>query len=455
MSTSKTQVSKSQSSQPQSSQTQSQSAKKRSVQNPLAPAQDANTEQLQQELTDLLAKLVSIESTDPGAYEQDIAHYIYSWLHERIALAGNFASAIVLDMLEVMPSRPCVRIRIPSATELNAQGSTAAAANNTPADLTFLCHMDTVREGAGWNPETPAFTPTIRDGALYGRGSCDMKAGLTVALIAIAQTLEHIGCTHQLPKKSLALICTCDEEDVMRGSEACIAAGWLGARGWVMDLEPTSGSARGSHKGRTWFEVCVEGITAHASTPWAGADAIAGAATLITELRAAVMALPTHAELGTSTITFGQIKGGYSPYVVPDSCTFTVDLRLVPPSSTALAQTLIARAASTAEKNVPGIHVHTTCTGDRPPIEFPQNSELFSALAAAHQTALGAPLERDVFTGYTDTAVVAGQCGNPECLSFGPGNLELAHKPNEHVDLSDLVRVSHVVHALIVREILG
>lgn len=421
----------------------------------LSPAQDNEAEKLQQQLTSLLAKLVSIESTDPGTYEGAIAHYIHQWLQERLVLAGPFACAMVLDTLEVMPSRPCVRIRIPSAHELDSHGHTAPAAQNTPANLTFLCHMDTVREGSGWDANTPAFTPTIQDGKLYGRGSCDMKAGLAVALLGIAQTLDHIGKSDKLPQKSLALICTCDEEDIMRGSEACISQGWLSERGWVMDLEPTSGSARGSHKGRTWFEITVEGTTAHASTPWAGADAIAGAANLITELRASVLALPHHPELGASTITFGQIQGGYSPYVVPDSCTFTVDLRLVPPATTELAKSLIAQAASAAEKNVPGIKVHTTCTGDRPPIEFPQNSELFAALDAAHRSALGAPLTRDVFTGYTDTAVVAGQCKNPECLSFGPGNLELAHKPNEHVAISDLVRVSHVIHALIVREILA
>lgn len=54
----------------------------------------------------------------------------------------------------------------------------------------------------------------------------------------------------------------------MRGVERVIAAGWVGEKGWVLDAEPTNNRIRGSHKGRTWFKITVNGITAHASTPW-------------------------------------------------------------------------------------------------------------------------------------------------------------------------------------------
>ncbi|WP_202944328.1 M20/M25/M40 family metallo-hydrolase [Loigolactobacillus coryniformis] len=50
-----------------------------------------------------------------------------------------------------------------------------------------------------------------------------------------------------------------------------------------------------------------------------------------------------------------------------------------------------------------------------------------------------------MFTGYTDTAVIAGQLNNHNCLSYGPGNLELAHKPDEYVDLADIARCYQVL----------
>lgn len=102
------------------------------------------------------------------------------------------------------------------------------------------------------------------------------------------------------------------------GVEAAIKAGWVGATDWVLDTEPTDAQIQVAHKGRTWFELTMQGVTAHASQPWKGADAIAAMAEAICRIRAAIEAQPEHAELGRSTVTFGQIEGGYRPNVVPD-----------------------------------------------------------------------------------------------------------------------------------------
>lgn len=390
----------------------------------------------------LTAKLVGIDSTDPGAFEAEIEHFLYSWLQQRIPLAGSLADRITLQELEVTPGRTCLRIFIPSETD-------DATADQAPADLTLMGHMDTVRIGDGWSEDTPALTPTIQGTRLYGRGSCDMKSGLASALCAIEHALIQIGHTKRLPQHSLALIGTVDEEDIMRGSEAAIAKGWLGHDGWVLDHEPTSGTIRGAHKGRTWYNVHIQGITAHASTPEQGADAIAAMACFIECLRTRFATLPTHAALGHSTLVFGQVKGGYSPYVVPDTCDLTIDMRLVPPASTVLADTFVQEALSAAEKSVPGVKGSFVCTGDRPPIEAHEDSGLLLAMKRACKDAGYGELGEQVFTGYTDTAVVAGQCNNPNCFSYGPGELELAHKPNEYVETADIYRVCDVLTALI------
>lgn len=52
--------------------------------------------------------------------------------------------------------------------------------------------MDTVRVGAGWRDGTPALSPTLRDGELVGRGSCDMKGGLACALLAFSDALAEV-----------------------------------------------------------------------------------------------------------------------------------------------------------------------------------------------------------------------------------------------------------------------
>ena len=236
----------------------------------------------------------------------------------------------------------------------------------------------------------------------------------------------------------------------MRGVERVIAAGWVGEKGWVLDAEPTNNRIRGSHKGRTWFKITANGITAHASTPWEGADAIAAMAIVINEIRTSVGSLPTHPELGRSTVTFGQVTGGYQPYVVPDRAELWIDMRLVPPAHTASAEKIVQAALLKAEMQIPGVHAHYDITGNRSPVVLPAESELLATLRSCAE-ACKTPADLDIFTGYTDTAVIASACGNPECLSYGPGELERAHKPNEYVPVADLERVYHVFKELTAR----
>ena len=392
------------------------------------------------EAEDLLAQLVGIESTAPGAYEGDVEAFVRGWLQDRIAAAP--AARATLQEVEALPGRTCLRATIP------ATSGPAAGMVSGPSDLTLICHLDTVVVGAGWDDATPPFGAAVRGGSLYGRGACDMKGGLACAMLAFADALAEVQRDGALPRRSLSLVCTVDEEDLMRGVEACIRADWLGGTGWVLDTAPTAGLARGSHKGRTWFRLTMHGRTAHASTPWQGADAIAAMAEAVCRVRAAVGGLPSHPELGDSTVTFGRVEGGYSPYVVPDECTVTIDLRLAPPTGTQEAELLVRQAADEAERAVPGTRASLCCTGSRPPVELDPDSPLLAALGVASQEAWGERPGVGVFTGYTDSAVVAATCGNPTCLSYGPGSLEVAHKPNEHVPLEDLARVRAVLSRL-------
>ena len=314
--------------------------------------------------------------------------------------------------------------------------------------LVYICHMDTVTLGDGWDADTPPLGATVRDDKLYGRGACDMKGGLACAIAALVHTLERIAAKGALPHRGFSLICSVDEEDFMRGSEAAIDAGWIGSREWVLDTEPTDGQIQVAHKGRTWFEIEMAGVTAHASQPWKGADAVAAMAEVVCSLRRAFAALPLHKELGPSTITFGQIEGGYRPYVVPDHAKVWVDMRLTPPTDTAAAINMVEHAIAAAEAAVPGCHGSYTVTGDRPAIERDPSSPLLAALKRAADDTTDADTTVSFFTGYTDTAVIAGKTGNRNCMSYGPGSLALAHKPNEYVPHADIVRCQNALIAL-------
>ena len=344
----------------------------------------------------LAQELVRIDSSDPGAYENEIERYIKGLIESQIAVLDCPAlDAVQVEELEVLPGRRNLMVTVPGLSD--------------EPRLVFICHMDTVTLGDGWGADIPPLGATVRDDKLYGRGACDMKGGLACAIAALVHTIERVAACGVRPRRGFSLICSVDEEDFMRGSEAAIDAGWVGSREWVLDTEPTDGQIQVAHKGRTWFEIEMAGVTAHA---------------------------------------FGQIEGGYRPYVVPDHAKVWVDMRLTPPTDTAAATDMVERAIAAAEAAVPGCHGSYTVTGDRPAIERDPGSPLLATLKHAADNVTGADTAVGFFTGYTDTAVIAGKTGNRNCMSYGPGSLALAHKPNEYVPHADIVRCQQVLVAL-------
>ena len=384
---------------------------------------------------ELAGQLVQIDSSDPGAYEGQIEQWIYEWFTKEIEeKAGALKNQIELVQREVMPGRFNLMARIPGREQAPA-----------PA-LVYICHMDTVMLGEGWEEETPALGAVVKEGRLYGRGACDMKSGLACAMSAFSDMVELTGSTGELPARPFVFIGTVDEEDFMRGVESAIRDGWVGREDWILDTEPTDGQIQVAHKGRTWFELTIQGITAHASNPWKGADAIAAMAEAVSHIRKAIGNCPSHEDLGMSTVTFGQITGGYRPYVVPDSCKVWIDMRLVPPMDTAAAKNIVEEAVKAAEAEIAGVRGSYLITGDRPYVEKDSSSRLLASLKSVCDRVTGEDTPVGSFNGYT--AVIAGTLGNCNCMSYGPGSLELAHKPNEYVPYEDVCRCRRVLTEL-------
>lgn len=396
---------------------------------------EAGKERPEREAWELAMELVKIDSSDPGAYEGRIEKWIYHWLDGKIqSTAGALAGRIECREAEVLPGRFNLMARIPGRSR--APG------------LTYICHMDTVMLGDGWNEDTPALGAVVKEGKLYGRGACDMKSGLACALCAFSKAVKQAGMDGRLPERTFTFIGTVDEEDFMRGAEAAIRDGWVGKDDWILDTEPTDGQIQVAHKGRLWFELTVDGITAHASNPWKGADAIAAMAEAVGYIRRAVAECPAHKDLGKSTVTFGQITGGYRPYVVPDSCKVWIDMRLVPPTDTQAAVRIVEQAIDAAQREIPGAKGSYIITGDRPYVEKDGASPLLACLKAACDEVTGSRTVTGSFNGYTDTAVIAAALLNCNCMSYGPGSLEMAHKPNEYVPYEDVCRCQAVLWRL-------
>ena len=380
--------------------------------------------------SELTKELIRTDSTNPGSCESAVGNLISRRLSR---LPG-----VTVETEEVFPCRFNVKAELPGNPDKPA--------------LVWICHMDTVVVGDGWTRDP--FGAEEEDGRIYGRGACDMKSGLACALSAFAYGAKR-AAAGEVPGRKVVFIGSVDEEDFMRGAEAAIRCGWVKQTDWVLDTEPTDGQIQVAHKGRTWFEVTVTGCTAHASMPWKGADAIAAMAELIRSVRLSVAALEPHPNLGPSTVTFGQIAGGYRPYVVPDSCKVWIDMRLVPPTDTEAARKILDEAAGRAGKEVPGITVSYQITGNRPYVEKHEEAPLLKQLGQACAFVTGREPVVGPFPGYTDTAVIAGILGNENCMSYGPGSLAQAHKPDEFVETADILRCEQVLKALVDQAVFG
>jgi hypothetical protein len=149
-------------------------------------------EREEQEAWELAKQLVQIDSSDPGAYEEEIGLWITDWFKKQITdFGGKLADQIHVSRLEVLPGRYNVMAKIPGKTE--------------GPGLIYICHMDTVMLGDGWDEDISPLGAMVRDGKMYGRGACDMKSGLACALTAFKNMVKKVGERGELPEKPFSM----------------------------------------------------------------------------------------------------------------------------------------------------------------------------------------------------------------------------------------------------------
>lgn len=319
-----------------------------------------------------------------------------------------------------------------------------ATAGPAETDGLALCgHMDVVPvEGQDWHSDP--FCLTARDGNLYGRGACDMKGFVAAAVAACARLPLH------RLRRELVLVWTHDEEVGGLGSAAL--AGQLAGRRlptatWIG--EPTDFRLCRYHPGHLAVRITCRGRAAHSSRPALGLNAIQmmarvldHLAALAERLRERTVDLPGLPSPYT-VLNPGCIHGGAAVNIVPDSCSLMVGLRPPPgiPSSwlmDALADMLapLHAAYEAAGGAVLLEHDHELAallTAADTPLEH-----LLRPHAASPESG-GAPFGTD---GGNLTALGAAP------LVFGPGSIDLAHRPDEHIPVPDLLRAVEMIEAV-------
>ena len=267
--------------------------------------------------------------------------------------------------------------------------------------------------------------PSKRDGdLLYGCGTSDMKAGDAV--------FAYLAATLTSPRHDLtAVFYDCEEVEAARNGLGRIERDhreWLDADLAVLG-EPTSGAVEAGCQGTLRAEITTHGRRAHSARSWLGVNAIHAAGEVLDRLRAYA---PREVAIDGCVYREGlqavRIAGGVAGNVVPDECVVTVNFRFAPDRD------LVA-----AEKHVrevfEGLHVVVTdgSGGALPGLHAPAAQEFLAATGA----------EATAKYGWTDVARFAA-LGIP-AINYGPGDPNLAHTREEHVDVRRIVDAVEVL----------
>jgi acetylornithine deacetylase len=304
--------------------------------------------------------------------------------------------------------------------------------------------MDVVpAKESGW--ETDPFVLTEREEKLYGRGACDMKGFLALSL-NVAARLDPEDL-----ERPLVLIFTYDEEVGTLGAKH-LADGWdnpgVLPRSAIVG-EPTCLHVVRAHKGIFELRIRLGGMSAHSGYPHLGASAIEPAARVVlalSELRQSWQSeTPSNAELFPEVpfvpLNVGVITGGVAANVIPDHCEMEVTARPLPGMEVRRLVEGIQQAVRRAARDAP-FTIETIC--ESPPLLLAADAEIHRALCDL----VGQSEEHAV--SYATDAGWLQQLGM-DCAVFGPGDIATAHKPNEFVSVSDLVRAREVLERVVGR----
>src|SRR5271166_1509966 len=280
---------------------------------------------------------------------------------------------------------------------------------------------------------------TLRDaaGRLYGRGACDMK-GFDACVLAMAPVFRQAAL-----KRPIHLVLSYDEETTCLGSTEVIA--WFGREeprpGMVIVGEPTMMQVADAHKSVATLRTLVTGREAHSALPALGANAVAAAADIVSEIGR----LAREYEKGPldprftppySTLHVGRIQGGTARNILARECAFQWEFRGLPGAPTASALAKVAAyvdavALPRLTRFVSDPTIATILEVDVPPLA----AEPGSAAETLALMLVGS--NRAVAVSYATESGHFQAAGIPTVVC-GPGSIDQAHKPDEFVAESQL-----------------
>jgi acetylornithine deacetylase/succinyl-diaminopimelate desuccinylase family protein len=359
-----------------------------------------------------LADLVAIDTQNPPGHEARAAQFLRGLL-----MTEGFEVALQ----EYKPARINVVARLE-----NGGGPVFA----------FNTHMDVVPVGDGWSSDP--FVLTEVDGRLYGRGACDCKGPLA----AMLEAMRMLASERAAWSGTLLGVFVADEEIASEGAK--FYAGSAPKIEAAVIGEPTSNATFTAHKGSLRPVVRVHGVSAHSGTPHLGENAIYRAGELlglVAEHHEKVVRHRTHPLVGAASLTVTRMNGGHADNVLPGACDLVLDRRMVPGEDEEMVKREISDLLALARERL-GVRAEivgyraTTGTATETALDAPIVQASLAA-SRAHGVARPGPFG---FQGGCD--LVHFRKLGAQGTVIGPGDLAVAHKPDEFVPVDEFVAAS-------------
>jgi len=403
------------------------------------------------QLIAFLQKLVQFPSL-PG-FEQKAQYCVAEKLE-----ALGLATEIVPSEFEELKNHPAFcDDGVPFRERLNVVGRWSGKSDkkkaSTARSLILNGHMDVVPTGAESLWTGSPWSGTIRDGKLYGRGSCDMKAGVTANIFAV-QTLQALGFR---PVGDVLIESVIGEESGGVGTLATIVRGFKADAAVI--TEPTQLRLCPVQSGALSFRLRVSGRAIHACMKPYGVSAIEKFYVLL----AAVQELEHRRHLeytnplyenpqNIAPINFGTIRGGDWPSTVPDQLVVEGRFGVLPGESTDAARGAMAKSVREAASSDAWLREHPPellwFEGQFESGQTPVDAPIVKAVSECHAATLGKPPEIHGVTYGSDLRLFTNH-GNIPAVLYGPGNVIHAHTVDEFVEIEEVLVATKVLALMI------
>lgn len=324
----------------------------------------------------------------------------------------------------------------------------------------FNSHIDVVEAGEGWTVDP--FGGEVKNGRVYGRGACDMKGGLAASIIAVEAYLE---ANRDFPG-AIEISGTVDEESGGFGGVAYLAGKGYFSKPRVDHViipEPLNKDRIClGHRGVWWAEIETKGEIAHGSMPFLGDCAVRHMGAVLhafeDELFPALDRKQTRMPVvpegaKRSTMNINSIHGGQtddffpglpSPNV-PDSCRVVIDRRFLLEESIDVVKSEVKAILERLKRDRPKFDYELRDLMEVLPLMTERDAPVASAIAEGIREVFGRDPEYVISPGTYDQKHIARIGHLHDCIAYGPGILDLAHRPDEWVGIDDMVQSAKVM----------